>query len=126
MLKDHGNIVAICRCLRAKWETVGLTLRVQKSTLDAIRHDRRGSECSECLSDMLAAWIKKDNEEQPHPTIRTLCYAFYTIPVDTSVTVKLLQSCCCGFKGISWKLSSAGLEQENSYYQYYLQGNHEL
>ena len=102
MLKDHGNIFAICHCLRAKWETVGLFLGVPKSTLDAIRHDRRGSDSSEHLSEMLAAWIKKDNEKQPHPTLRALCSA--AIRVDRSVTVQLLQSCCCGFKGISWKL----------------------
>ena len=60
-------------CIRvcAKWEYIGMELKVNRGELDAIKKDNPGSS-KDCLKCMLSAWLKSAN---PRPSWEALADA---------------------------------------------------
>ena len=59
-----------CINFNKDWEFIGLALFVKKPTLDSIQenyHDVRKR-----MLEMLASWLKRENEKQPVPTWKIL------------------------------------------------------
>ena len=68
---------------RSKWREIGVQLRINAGTLEAIKKDHQG-DCYECLEKLLRVWLRGND---PSPSWKALADALKAPPVQVKVKV---------------------------------------
>ena len=80
--------------LSADWRKIGVGLGITFDRLGAIESSRK-PDVDEMLMDMIAAWLKIDNETQPKPTWKKLCEAVGKINRRRAEVIAQEHQCDC-------------------------------
>lgn len=65
-LNDHNQVFDACKEFSSNWKFIGSTLGLKINTLAAIKKDC--DDVREMMFEMLATWLRRENEEQSLPT----------------------------------------------------------
>ena len=70
-IDDLNDVFQKCKHFSAKWDMIGLNLGVASTTIAIINRDNPNS-CEQCMYEMLAKWLQRENG-RCMPTWRSLC-----------------------------------------------------
>ena len=71
-----------CKHCSANWEEIGSNLGIPYFTLAIIKKDNP-VDCKQCMSEMLANWLKRENEKSI-PNWTSLCQALHRVHKPTA------------------------------------------
>ena len=77
-INDFHAVDQICEHFSADWKKIGGRLQISKNTIEIIGKDNN-DKVKECMSELIAKWLKRETLQQPRPTWSILCDAIATV-----------------------------------------------
>ena len=74
---DFNEVDQICKQFSVNWKEIGGKLGISRNTIEIIAKDN--NKVKQCMSELIAQWLRRDTPEQPLPTWRILCEAIATV-----------------------------------------------
>ena len=78
-IRDHNVVFDKCMKFQNDWKYIGSGLGISFGSLQTI--DVNGADIRSRMFDMLALWLRRDSEYQPHPTWNKLLKTLYNFDI---------------------------------------------
>ena len=77
-INEFHEVDQICEQFSANWKKIGGRLNITRNTIDIIGKDNN-DKVKECMSELIAKWLRRETPKQPPPTWNILCDAIATV-----------------------------------------------